>query len=534
MVALDVTIVVLLILAGITITYIMGDNSVFKQASQSKLEYQIAKAREKLEVTLGQAKIFKHTDKKYNQDDYLDQLMKKEIPNIKIADDIVIVDGYAFEIDRSEPKIGKYVGEEKDLVFPKITTNVTLAADNKTATIHITAQEEKNGISKIEIIQEGYILETYECGNTKEEVVRDYIAKQSGIYTIKVYAGVTAREKAIVEGLIASVKYSPNGNKEYKREHQVKVSVAEDIGKIKSIKYQWLQTTAEPAESSFTTVCANGETITGKGYTGTYYLWTLLETESGKTNIERSEGFNFDNEGPTISSFTATKYSETGITLSATAQDSGTGVTKFEFYIDDILTGTETCIATTESVTKSKTITGLSTGSHECMVKVYDAKNNNNDKEVSGTTKLYTWERWEAEENIVYAYNITREQVTFMSTQRYWNDYNKMGFDFDTSTGRFSLKDKNANTVNGSYNYGVGRIYIPVNRDTQLWKIVSFEIAQNNMYYYYMADVYKSYEKSRSYSKGTSKYKDVYSNNKLTYPLNNVQGDYWYVYKGLE
>ena len=36
LVALVVTIVVLLILAGITITYVMGDNSIFKKAQEAK------------------------------------------------------------------------------------------------------------------------------------------------------------------------------------------------------------------------------------------------------------------------------------------------------------------------------------------------------------------------------------------------------------------------------------------------------------------------------------------------------------------
>ena len=67
LVALVVTIVVLLILAGITINYIMGDNSIFKKASDAKIEYQIAQAREKLEITFGHAKILKHTEKEYNQ-----------------------------------------------------------------------------------------------------------------------------------------------------------------------------------------------------------------------------------------------------------------------------------------------------------------------------------------------------------------------------------------------------------------------------------------------------------------------------------
>ena len=47
LVALVVTIVVLLILAGITLTYVLGDNSIFKQASNAKLETELAKIEEK-------------------------------------------------------------------------------------------------------------------------------------------------------------------------------------------------------------------------------------------------------------------------------------------------------------------------------------------------------------------------------------------------------------------------------------------------------------------------------------------------------
>lgn len=77
-----------------------------------------------------------------------------------------------------------------------------------------------------------------------------------------------------------------------------------------------------------------------------------------------------------------------------TAEDTKAGIVKVEFYVDNVLRDTQTCSATTLSVTKSKTITDLSTGSHSCMVKVYDAKGNTSDQSVSGTTKLYVWEKW--------------------------------------------------------------------------------------------------------------------------------------------
>ena len=73
--------------------------------------------------------------------------------------------------------------------------------------------------------------------------------------------------------------------------------------------------------------------------------------------------------------------------MSATAQDTGTGVIKFEFYVDNVLKGTQTCTATTSSVAKTFTATGLTTGSHTCKVIVYDAKNNSSTKTVTGTTK---------------------------------------------------------------------------------------------------------------------------------------------------
>jgi len=171
--------------------------------------------------------------------------------------------------------------------------------------------------------------------------------------------------------------------------------VTETEEKIKNMKYQWTNSVTEPADNTFTENCKDGDTITKNNVTGTYYLWILLETESGATAKRRSEAFNFDNEGPSITTFTTTKYSETGITLSATATDNKSGAVKFEFYVDNVLKGTETCSATTSNVTKSKTITGLSTGSHNCKVIVYDAKNNSSNKTVAGTTKLYTWEKWD-------------------------------------------------------------------------------------------------------------------------------------------
>ena len=63
LVALVVTIVVLLILAGITIMYVMGDNGVFGKASQSKIQTELSKIEEQAGVIYSDMFIDKQTGK---------------------------------------------------------------------------------------------------------------------------------------------------------------------------------------------------------------------------------------------------------------------------------------------------------------------------------------------------------------------------------------------------------------------------------------------------------------------------------------
>ena len=471
----------------------MGEDSVFTKANQAKEEVNIAKAREKLELVLvTDATIEKHTNSQYNQDDFLNEMILNKILGAEIVDDIVIIEDYAFSIDRSVPKIGQYIGKKDELIFPElVVSKPVVAIDNKTANFTITAKEKENGITKIEILQEGHVIKSYEYDNEKSEINETYTAKQNGKYVVRVYAKYSISKIVEVEGIILLVDFKPNGDETYKKEHSTKIVSDKTNEKVISMKYQWTNTTVEPEEETFQDICESGDTITKNGLTGTYYLWILLRTESGKTSIWRSEKFNFDNAepiatltatpvsyssftlkveaqdkesgivkyefyvdgekketkeiaeikenneqtltvnniaygshncyvivtdklghttrkdivaktlldttAPTITSFTATKYSATGITLSATAKDTGTGIVKFEFYIDNVLKDTQTCSATTSSVTKSKVITGLSTGNHSCMVKVYDAKSNNNKNTKSGATKLYYWKKWSSD-----------------------------------------------------------------------------------------------------------------------------------------
>jgi len=126
LVALVVTIVVLLILAGITISYVMGDNSIFKKAQEAKEQMAIAKAREKLELVLNGALMQKYSEGLTDEQltDKINEIgeeLPKEKPEYPELQN-VIVDGYMFEIDRSVPKIVDYIGPADGVI---ITANIS-------------------------------------------------------------------------------------------------------------------------------------------------------------------------------------------------------------------------------------------------------------------------------------------------------------------------------------------------------------------------------------------------------------------------
>lgn len=396
--ALVVTIVVLLILAGITINYVLGDNSVFKKATEAKLQTEIAQARERLEVVLSGAQIQKHTNSKYNENKFLDEYIIDKIKDTEIIDDVVIVDGCAFELDRSVPKIGEYIGKKDELVFPEISINgLEYAVNYKTAKFIITAKEEKNGISRIEIMQYGQVVESFTYENVKTEITKEYTVKQNGVYTVKVYSKLKGTAKVEVKELVMAIEYSPNGNEQYKKEHSSKVIVKEDSDRVKSIKYQWTDSLTEPGENTFIESCSNNSIITGKEMTGTYYLWTLLETESGKKNICRSEGFYFDNEKPIVE-IAASPVSETEFTLTVNATDRQSGIVRYEFYVEGELKNVQNIVEETSSYTWN----GTEMAKKECYVKVTDNAGNVARKDVEARTLMHCWATYNSIATIHY------------------------------------------------------------------------------------------------------------------------------------
>ena len=195
----------------------------------------------------------------------------------------------------------------------------------------------------------------------------------------------------IITGNVPTIQYTPNESGTYRKSQSTKITVSEGAEEVKSIKYQWLTTTSTPSESSFTTTCTIEQTLSKNGVTGRWYLWTLLELESGEKYITRSGAFYLDNQGPTVT-LTSTSVSTTSFTLNATASDSHVGtISSYKFYVNGTLKSTQT----TSSRTAKYTVTGATMGETNCYVIVTDSLGNETTRYATAKTQMYTWERWD-------------------------------------------------------------------------------------------------------------------------------------------
>ena len=100
LIALVITVIVLIILAGVAINLSIGKNSIIKMAEESRLKENESSAREKLEILLANARIEKEINTNYNNNEFLTNLLEKD--DVIVDVDNVTVDGYIFSIDREK------------------------------------------------------------------------------------------------------------------------------------------------------------------------------------------------------------------------------------------------------------------------------------------------------------------------------------------------------------------------------------------------------------------------------------------------
>ena len=148
LIALVVTIIVLIILAGVSINMLVGDNGIITQAQSAQRETEEAEAREKLEMALLDLQMEKYTNPNYNDEQFITDYLASQ--GMVAQDDIVIVGDYQFIIDRENLGVTQSLGKGNESSTIEIGLSSQLASDYTKATLSVEIQG-SDAISKIQI-----------------------------------------------------------------------------------------------------------------------------------------------------------------------------------------------------------------------------------------------------------------------------------------------------------------------------------------------------------------------------------------------
>ena len=141
LISLVITIIILIILAGVAINLSIGNNGIFTRAKQAKGAYKQTAAKEKVEIVLLDARIEKNENPEYNEE-FLNNMLEES--GIEVNGNVVTLDNYNFTIDRENLKIVTENGESNIKVSKEVQKYLEKNANGKyEAQILVTIESDK-------------------------------------------------------------------------------------------------------------------------------------------------------------------------------------------------------------------------------------------------------------------------------------------------------------------------------------------------------------------------------------------------------
>ena len=397
LIALVVTIVVLLILAGITISLVFGSNGVIQKAQDSKEQTAIGEMREKLEMA--KVPVYADGNGSYKVQDYWDRIESEGLIADKKVDvidngdgtyEVTTTPGYVFEITVEPNKeiaeniiIGECIGKGENL---SIGIRVVKKTTNSIEIEVVRAEGASN--FKYSIKKQG---EEYGAAEEKSETRHVFSGlTQGGIYTIKVEATKDGEQQIVEKTVqVGEIPLAIDGDVIWTGNGQASVRIyTEEEGY--QIEWQkngisegsWTREASGVKEKTITGL-VNGDIIYARLYDG---------TSSGKyANIEV-----MDNIDPTATIKLSETAVEIGKPLTAevaqTDNESGINInqTKWVLNTEAGNIGTEASKYTGGTFTKtSETITIPTTTGGTYYLHVLTVDNAGNKKEtISGKIEI--------------------------------------------------------------------------------------------------------------------------------------------------
>ena len=282
LIALVVTIVVLLILAGITISLVFGSNGVIQKAQDSKEQTEIGEMREKLEMA--KVPVYADGNGLYKVQDYWDRIESEGLIADKTVDiidngdgtyEVTTTPGYVFEITVEPNKeiaeniiIGECIGKGENL---SIGIRVVKKTTNSIEIEVVRAEGASN--FKYSIKKQG---EEYGAAEEKSETRHVFSGlTQGGIYTIKVEATKDGEQQIVEKTVqVGEIPLAIDGDVIWTGNGQASVRIyTEEEGyqlewqKNEIVEGSWTRETSGVKEKTITGL-VNGDIIYARLYDG--------------------------------------------------------------------------------------------------------------------------------------------------------------------------------------------------------------------------------------------------------------------------
>ena len=374
LISLVVTIIVLIILAGISLYLVLGENGLIEKAKETKPIVDITSAQEKLELVKGPVQLEKYS---VNLDDYLEELdkvkEKYEVDDIERIDNdnAEIIIGGKYKFIATDEKNGNvkitYQGEVGGLeISPtsgtyKYPTTGTFEVIKNISGGELSVKSENESIAKASISGTIVTVEPQDMAGTTKIVVtsaaKGEYAQGKAIYTAIVENGTISLEADAYTG-----NYD---GKDHDAVSNVKVTPADAT----------LTYSLNGGEFSSTIPKVNGATtytVVVKATKAGYATKTLTKTITIGKNTETGNLVLSANSGtityPTAGTFTVTKNTSGG-TLSVTSSDTSVATAS--------ISGTTVTITPKAISANGKkttiTVTSAATSNYEAQTKTYTA-----------------------------------------------------------------------------------------------------------------------------------------------------------------
>ena len=404
LVALVITIIVLIILAGISINLLIGDNGIITKAKDAKLQQEVAQITEQLELKKLELAMLENSQGKISINKYIEEIqnddnMQYEVTDVEIVDEetaYLTVGVYQYLLRREQNgdlkityqgQVGNLVPRIQSFDISSSTNNIQVKVDATKAEKYVFYIKEKDATeyTKKEENETGeYIF--IELAQNKEYSIKVEAVNRNGKDEIEVNR-TTGEMTNLTQAEVKYIKSDTNWTNEDVTT-TIEIDTEKDITnyELQYTKFtEGTEVTSEALENATWSEYETSGIVSEENET----IYTRLYDGVNSTSYTSTTIANIDTEDPIVSTtLNSTEVTTKGFTLNIGVTDTNSGLGKIIWYYklstDSNYTSQEEIYTplngiekgATIATSKSITLDNLTNGTYSAYAVVYDVAGN--------------------------------------------------------------------------------------------------------------------------------------------------------------